>query len=502
MKVSSLKKGKKHPAGRASANARQGAGLRKVSFSKTENPESDHQSSCPDTSYPPGEIWFSHPRLSRIRAGETLMGYGASGSCVSFVQQAIAAWGCDEGLDNLLPDFGADGIFGAETLSAVKTFQNGQLIHVDGIVGPVTIGQLDQFIGGGQLICPSGTAPASFVTASSAPVQLSSSCTPPGTIPQGNNCPCGCPLPAPSGANPAVGELCKVQKNATAVDDFNKLFCPADGDPVKIKAKEPANFVKVELLRHKNKEVHINKDFLKNCTKPKIQPETIFPAPDGSGKNRQEVGVGEQVNFKAGIKGVWTATNGSPKTKNNVDTYVWTAPNRADSSVEVKFKLGSFTDSVFMDVKEPNKITADKLSEMNPPKGKVGAGMKLRFNYHPKNVSFGNVESKEVSGPASNIKGYYEQFPKKKLAHDSKDTFFSIRKDNKDSAIDEASEFRSPKPFEFEFGHYAWIIPNNFRVKSETGDGKKFTEVTQFFHMVDDTGRMRVLKAGEEVEKP
>jgi hypothetical protein len=39
-------------------------------------------------------------------------------------------------------------------------------------------------------------------------------------------------------------------------------------------------------------------------------------------------------------------------------------------------------------------------------------------------------------------------------------------------------------------------------VKSETGDGKKFTEVTQFFHMVDDTGRMRVLKAGEEVEKP
>ena len=124
--------------------------------------------------------------------------------------------------------------------------------------------------------------------------------------------------------------------------------------------------------------------------------------------------------------------------------------------------------------------------------------MNLRFNYHPKTVSFGNVEAKEVSGPATKIKDYFDKnFTADELKHDAKDQFFAIGQNNKDTAVDTAKDIRKTKPFEF--GTYAWVIPNKFKVKTETGDGKKFTEVTQFFTMVDDTGKMRITKAGAAV---
>ena len=153
-----------------------------------------------------------------------------------------------------------------------------------------------------------------------------------------------------------------------------------------------------------------------------------------------------------------------------------------------------------MSVIEPASITADKLSEIAIPAGTAGAGMRLRFNYHPKTVSFGNVESKEVSGPATSIEGYFEDnFTADELKHDSKDEFFAIRPNNKDTVVDTAKDIRKRKPFGF--GTYAWVIPNHFKVNTETGDGKKFTKVTQSFVMVDDTGRMRITKAGAEVDR-
>jgi len=468
-------------------------------FSDQKKPANGKEGLCQGADFPPAEIWFSHPKLARIRNNEALMAFGSRGSCVALVQQAVVAWGCEEGFNNLLPKFGVDGIFGSETRSAVRTFQLGQFIKDDGIVGPITMGELDHHILGGQQTCPSGTTPvATFVSATETQTNQTA-CVPPGPHPLSKNCPCGCSLPVPSGANPSVGDICKVQKNATSVDDNNVIFCPNENDPVKVIAKESAGFLKVELLRHKNKTVHIQKNFVKDPAPLSIAHQTRFQAPDGSNGTRTDVAVGEVVDFTGSISGNWSATAGTPKSKNNVNAFVWTAPSRA-KTVTITLSLGSSTTSVVMGVIEPKKITADKIREVAIPAGTVGAGMVLRFNYHPKKVSFGNLQSKEVSGPASNIKKYFKKrYTKDELKHDSKDTFFDIRQNNKDDALDTAKDIRKRTPFEF--GTYAWEIPNKFKVKTESGDGKKFEDVTQFFHMVDATGKMRILKAGAEVER-
>jgi peptidoglycan hydrolase-like protein with peptidoglycan-binding domain len=61
------------------------------------------------------------------------------------VQQALLSFGCEERDENLLPVFGADGIFGGETDRAVKAFQEGRTSR-DGIVGPLTLAELDEVI--------------------------------------------------------------------------------------------------------------------------------------------------------------------------------------------------------------------------------------------------------------------------------------------------------------------------------------------------------------------
>ncbi|MEJ2459572.1 MAG: peptidoglycan-binding protein, partial [Novosphingobium sp.] len=65
---------------------------------------------------------------------------GSRGEPVRKVQQALIDLGFP------LPRFGVDGKFGNETGTAVRSFQQAQHIQVDGIVGPVTMGKLDDAI--------------------------------------------------------------------------------------------------------------------------------------------------------------------------------------------------------------------------------------------------------------------------------------------------------------------------------------------------------------------
>ncbi len=125
--------------------------------------------------------------------------------------------------------------------------------------------------------------------------------------------------------------------------------------------------------------------------------------------------------------------------------------------------------------------------------------MKLTFNYYPKNVSFGNVQAKEVSGPASNITGYYKKYYNaNQLKHNSGDTFTNIKQNNEDSAQDTAKSEDTFKPYSN--GTFDWVIPNKFRVKTEAGDGKEFTKVTQSFK-IDAVGTEKITKAGVSVER-
>jgi peptidoglycan hydrolase-like protein with peptidoglycan-binding domain len=91
---------------------------------------------------------LSSPRFagdSRLEAAfddERYVRNWSEGAHVVKLQQALV----DAGIP--LPEFGVDGKFGPETDRAVREYQRANGLQVDGIVGPETIGDLDQRFGG------------------------------------------------------------------------------------------------------------------------------------------------------------------------------------------------------------------------------------------------------------------------------------------------------------------------------------------------------------------
>lgn len=65
---------------------------------------------------------------------------GKRGVAVSKIQDALLQLGYE------LPVYGVDGIFMQETMTAVKTFQSDYQLATDGIVGPFTIGKMDELL--------------------------------------------------------------------------------------------------------------------------------------------------------------------------------------------------------------------------------------------------------------------------------------------------------------------------------------------------------------------
>jgi hypothetical protein len=212
--------------------------------------------------------------------------------------------------------------------------------------------------------------------------------------------------------------------------------------------------------------------------------------------------VGERVTFSGNVAGAWAASAGTPVASTaNGKKFEWTATDRA-ATITITLTAGTQSATKTMTVIEPTAITASKLSEVSFPSGVQGAGMKLRFKYHPLNVSFGNIEVKEVSGPPTNITGYYTTTPIDELWHDSGETFTPIGKDNKDTGIDTAQEAGAPPPWTD--GTFDWVIPNNFRTIHEGDtDGKRFTTVTHATRIEGPpkAGRTTVSKGGQTVRR-
>jgi peptidoglycan hydrolase-like protein with peptidoglycan-binding domain len=83
-------------------------------------------------------------RFARVRVleavfdNEMVLQNGSSGTAVRLIQESLLAQGYD------LPNFGADGIFGDETETAVRQFQiDAGAVALDGIIGPNTMQLLD-----------------------------------------------------------------------------------------------------------------------------------------------------------------------------------------------------------------------------------------------------------------------------------------------------------------------------------------------------------------------
>ena len=93
--------------------------------------------------------------LEAVYDNERLLKKGDKGTAVRILQQALL----DAGFE--LPRFGVDGDFGSETKAAVEAFQRASGLtgaNIDGIVGPTTMGWLDQRFSAGPT--PTGTSPS------------------------------------------------------------------------------------------------------------------------------------------------------------------------------------------------------------------------------------------------------------------------------------------------------------------------------------------------------
>jgi peptidoglycan hydrolase-like protein with peptidoglycan-binding domain len=92
--------------------------------------------------------------LEAVYDNERLLKFGDKGAAVRKLQQALVDSGSS------LPRFGVDGDFRSETKAAVEAFQRASGLtgaNIDGIVGPTTMGWLDQRFSAGPT--PAGTSP-------------------------------------------------------------------------------------------------------------------------------------------------------------------------------------------------------------------------------------------------------------------------------------------------------------------------------------------------------
>lgn len=229
-----------------------------------------------------------------------------------------------------------------------------------------------------------------------------------------------------------------------------------------------------------------------------ISHTTDVADPRNGKKDRKRIGVGEMVWFEGSRQGNWEASSGmifaGSRRSNRM---YWRAPETG-GSVTITLTSGKETKQIHLDVIPPQDILAAKEEEISYRPDSISAGMLLRFKLFPDDVSFYNVQTKEVSGPASGIEGYYHRYDPTVLEHDSGDTFFSYRQDNYDTVRDVASlEDENPPPGE---GQYRWVIPNHYRIAGSSGNGHHFTNVQQIFKL-NRTGRLTILKAGQRVSR-
>jgi hypothetical protein len=231
----------------------------------------------------------------------------------------------------------------------------------------------------------------------------------------------------------------------------------------------------------------------------KVTHETMWDAPDGTGKTRTTVGVGETVFFSADVDGDWSATNakpGKPKTVKKNQQYDWVAPNTADS-VTITFDPGggAAPTTVVIRVIQPDDVKFDfKDDNSKIPKGTMGATLHTDVSLLPLSVSFAATAWKEIPGPGSKPDGYFKG--QKLPDHHPAATPRHIGAKNA-GPTDEA-EFRGfPKPWDQD-GTFEWEIPNNYVADGESGNGHFIKNTHQVCKIEGppNAGRTTVTKEG------
>lgn len=153
----------------------------------------------------------------------------------------------------------------------------------------------------------------------------------------------------------------------------------------------------------------------------KFETTTVASIP--MDKKRKKIGVGEVIDIKvtpteAGTI-TWTMTDQKDSdlnsTTNNYEPKFTAASEKCDPKVKADFGNGK-THTINFEVVEPTEETAHKVQEFSALQLGIlddvqGVGMRVIFTVLPDDVSFLNVQIKEIASPAINATGYFLQNP-------------------------------------------------------------------------------------------
>jgi peptidoglycan hydrolase-like protein with peptidoglycan-binding domain len=282
---------------------------------------------------------------------ERLLQFGSRGPAVEKLQQALV----DAGFP--LPVFGVDGIFESETQGAVRDYQRAHGLGVDGIVGPITMGELDAQFSAGPSPGPAPAPPAP-APPGPAPAPPGPAPAPPGPAPA----PPG-PAPAPPGPAPA----------------------PPGPSPSPPTPAPPAEA---------------------------ITSSTVEPTPGA--QTRTTIGVGEKVNLTHSPgSAAWTTTVGTaPLSATNGVSVIFSAPDVAPATTQtITVTAGAAT--LAFTVLAPTSVTMDREpgTGIQHTVGRPNSGIQTRVFLGPDTVNFSGARYRELDVNATaTVPGAYSCF--------------------------------------------------------------------------------------------
>ncbi len=229
-----------------------------------------------------------------------------------------------------------------------------------------------------------------------------------------------------------------------------------------------------------------------------IKTETKATTP--ADRTRKTIGVGEEIRatfYPSSLSPVtWSVNGGGSIDADSGNPITFTATNRA-STATITAESSGLRFDVLLSVIEPNGVRMRKICENPIPSGCAGADMNAEIQLQPMTVSFYNVQTLEIPGPASDVTGYFTIFSPSSLFHHPSPDWLEFSQNNVARGYDNCA-FEPPyRPWSD--GSCVWHIPWHFRVGTSDG-GKQFTVVDQEFTILAD-GTVEIRKAGATVRR-
>ena len=233
--------------------------------------------------------------------------------------------------------------------------------------------------------------------------------------------------------------------------------------------------------------------------------QTVCATP--TNQARTTLGVGEEVNIllwnvtlncalpaNAAALVRWTTSAGSVYPTNGSLTTLTAPSNAATATVTMSYKSVAYP-AINYTVIEPTGVVKATVAYTIPyDYGVAGAGMHLRPVIGPTNVSFYQVQCREVGLDATNVSGFFTNFSVPTLSHKQHgaDRWFGLGYDN---SWNEPWDNAQSDPYTSWYaGGYMWIIPGQWKVG--TGPTNNLANGWSQSFSMNDSGTMTVSKFG------